>query len=152
MSRVIESYSVANNKRWSFILKDLYSEEEEDYLLAPNYYYDFLIENPPWGESVFPFLVKAYASMKPFAFLLSIEVLSFKKINALLREKGAMVYLISPKPRFLRNGRDLQVGGCIWVIGNYKEVKEIFIKGTIVLKKKKRSCVMKSRGSTSEQL
>ena len=117
MSNVLVSYGDRNNLNWRFILKDLYTGDKEDYLLAPEYDYDFLIENPPWGASVMPFLLKAYESKKPFAFLLSIEVLSYKKTNALLTEKGACIYLIVGRPNFLHDGRSVQVGSLIWVIG-----------------------------------
>ena len=70
---------------------------------------------------------------KPFAFLLSIEVLTFKKINALLTEKGACIYLIAGRPKFFHEGRSVQVGGLIWVIGNYKHTDGISIEGTISL-------------------
>jgi hypothetical protein len=73
----------------------------EDYLKAPAYSCDIMIENPPWGKNVLPFLTKAYTSGKPFIFLLSIEVLTFVKTNKLITEKGALIHLIVPRPAFL---------------------------------------------------
>lgn len=121
---VLESYSIDNCKKWVFLIRDLYAdneEEKEDYLTAPDYNYDFLIEHPPWGKNVVPFLNKAFKSNKPFLFLLSTEVLTYKITNRVLRENGAIIYLIAPKPSFFHKGRKVQVGGCMWVLGNCGE-------------------------------
>ena len=135
LSRVLESYSIDHNKNWVFILKDLHTEggDKEDYLNSPDYSYDILIENPPWGKNVAPFLLKAYASKRPFAFLLSIEVLTYKKTNRILRDNGALIYFITPRPDFLHEGRRVQVGGCIWLVGNFKGVTDISFGGTMEL-------------------
>ena len=136
LSRVLESYSIDHNKRWVFILKDLYAEDgdREDFLNAPIYAYDILIENPPWGKNVAPFLIKAYNSKKPFAFLLSTEVLTFKRTNRILTKNGAIIYFIVPKPEFFHEGRRVQVGGCMWVLGNYRDVNGLVFGDTMDLR------------------
>ncbi len=132
----METFSIDNNKGWVFIKKDLHTEdgEGEDYLTSPTYNYDILIENPPWGKQVYPFLKKAYQSKKPFAFLLSIEVLIYKRTHNILRKKGAIIHCIIPRPDFMHQGRRVQVGGCIWVVGNYGEIKGLVFGKTMVLR------------------
>lgn len=132
----MESYSIDHNKHWVFILKDLYAEDgdKEDFLDAPIYAYDILIENPPWGKNVALFLIKAYNSKKPFAFLLSIEVLTYKKTNRILTKNGAIIYFIVPRPDFIHDGRRVQVGGCMWVLGNYRNVNGLVFGDTMDLK------------------
>ena len=137
LSNLLESYSIDNDKNWEFLLRDLYADEEkqrEDYITAPEYNYDILIEHPPWGKSVVPFLTKAFKSKKPFLFLLSIEVLTYKNTNRILRDNGAIVYFIAPKPEFLHKDRRVQVGGCMWVLGNSGgDINGIVVGGTMEL-------------------
>jgi hypothetical protein len=45
-------------------------------------------------------------------------VLTYVKTHKLLSDNGALVHLIVPRPSFMHEGARVQVGGCMWVVGN----------------------------------
>ena len=64
-------------------------EEGEDYLTAPEYSYDVLIENPPWNNNaLLKFFKKGYESKKFFAFLVPTLCLTWTALLTMLDERG----------------------------------------------------------------
>ena len=79
--------------------------------------YDFVITNPPFNRAT-EFIEKCYESKKPFLLLLPLEYLGLASRYSLFYENGVIIYIIFPKPRFVNNGTERQVGECAWYYGN----------------------------------
>ena len=121
---------VFTNNGLSCIGTDLFTQKVNvDFLKDELPQYDFLITNPPFNMSS-DFLVKAYNSGKAFLMLLPIDCIGTKNKYLLFHKYGVIVYCIFPKPKFLHEGKHVQVNNCAWFYGNSGLVS----KGEIIMK------------------
>ena len=102
-----------------------------DYLtdIVPDTLYDFIITNPPFNKAT-EFLKKMYESAKPFLLLLPFDYLSTISRYSLFHEYGVIIYILFPKPRFTKEGKEIQVASSAWYYGNSGRVT----KGEILVK------------------
>ena len=109
---------------------DLYTQSAfVDYLKDEIPNHDFIITNPPFNQAN-EFLQKAYDSKKPFLMLLPIDCLGTKKKHLMFHMYGVIVYCIFPKPKFLHEGKHVQIDNTGWFYGNSGLVGE----GEIIIK------------------
>ena len=101
-----------------------------DFILPPC---NVIVMNPPFNAST-KFLVKCYDISAqvgiPFAFLLPFENACRIAKQRLFFQMGIFIYLIHPTPRFLRNGKDVEVGCVAWFVYH----PEFNVPGQVVLR------------------
>jgi hypothetical protein len=104
------------------ISRDKYTVEGEemDFLVEDIPECDVIVTNPPFCLK-FEFLEKAYASGKPFAFLLPLATLATKKGRKFFDEYGVIVGVIADRIPFIHNGEDVMVDSVAWYFGNTLE-------------------------------
>ena len=101
---------VFEGKGYQVVGDDLYTKEvKKDFLLNHDLpTFSAIVTNPPYSNST-KMLEKMYLLGKPFAILIPMcNLCRGGKMN-LLFEYGITIYLLNKRPRFLHNGKEVQV-------------------------------------------
>jgi hypothetical protein len=81
--------------------------------------YSYIFCNPPFisKAEIWKALIE---SELPYCMLAPMDTISLVSMQPILKTHGFSVIVLSPRPRFTRlNGKDICIGACVWICGNW---------------------------------
>ena len=78
--------------------------------------YDLIVMNPPFCLKR-QFITKAYESGKPFLAFVPLACVGTVSMASILALHGCELNIIVGQPKFLHNGRWINIGEMVWIAG-----------------------------------
>ena len=118
---LLEAKDELGDPRYRLLGTDFFTAAPDgkgDFLtMEPPMHYDMIITNPPYNNKV-EWVKKLVATGKPWLILFPLTDMAGVGLSALWREIGAKFFIFSRRPSFRHDGRDVDIGECMWVAGN----------------------------------